>query len=156
VDWGPFSRSTDRAREVVVTARNEAKAAGHRYIGTEHVLLGLISVPEGLAAKALIAQGITEEQIRAAVKVAAPYTDEKITEEIPFTPRVRKVLELAVREALRLEVNFVGTEHLLLGLVAEQDGIGAKVLTGLGLDAEELDRYIAAKLSELLRERPGE
>ena len=156
MDWGPFSRFTDRAREVVIDARKEAMAAGHRYIGTEHVLLGLISVPEGLAAKALIAQGITEEQIRAAVRVAAPYTDEKITEEIPFTPRVRKVLELAVREALRLEHNFVGTEHVLLGLVAEADGVGPKVLTGLGLNAEALESYVITALSELRRERQAE
>ena len=156
MDWGPFSRFTDRARQVVVGARNEAKAAGHHYIGTEHVLLGLIAVPEGLAAQALAAQGVTEEQIRAAVKVAAPYTDEEITEEIPFTPRVRKVLELAVREALRLEHNFVGTEHILLGLVAEEDGIGAQVLAGLGADTDQLERHIVTKLSELRRERPAE
>jgi len=156
MDWGPFSRFTDLARMVTVGARDEAKAAGHRYIGTEHVLLGLISTPKGLAAKALIAQGITEEQIRAAVKVAAPHTDEKITDEIPFTPRVRKVLELAVREALRLGHNFVGTEHLLLGLIAEGDGVGPQVLTGLGLDAAELERWILAKFSELRPERRGE
>jgi hypothetical protein len=156
MDWGPFSRFTDLARQVVVGARGEAMAAGHRYIGTEHVLIALVAVHQGLASKALIAQGITEEQIRAAVKVAAPYTDEKITEDIPFTPRVRKVLELAVREALRLEHNFVGTEHVLLGLIAEADGIGPKVLTGLGLNTDELERWILAKFSELLRERRGE
>ena len=156
MDWGPFSRFTDLARQVVLGARTEAQAAGHRYIGTEHVLLGLIATPKGLAAKALIAQGITEEQIRAAVKVAAPHTDEKVADDIPFTPRVRKVLELAVREALRLGHNFVGTEHLLLGLIAEADGIGPQVLTGLGLDADELERWILAKLSELRKERQGE
>jgi hypothetical protein len=156
MDWGPFSRFTDRAREAVVKARDEAKAAGHGYIGTEHELLGLIDVPAGLAAKALLAQGITEEQIRAAVRVAAPSTDAEVGDQIPFTPRARKVFELAVREALRLEHNFVGTEHVLLGLIAEVDGVGAKILAGLGLNTGELERYIVAKLSELRRERPAE
>jgi ATP-dependent Clp protease ATP-binding subunit ClpA len=157
MDWGPFSRFTDRARRIVVGAQAEARAAGHGYCGTEHVLLALVAMPEGLAAQALTAQGITEEQVRAAVKVAAPAgTGQDIPEQIPFTPRVRKTLELAVREALRLEHNFVGTEHILLGLLAEGDGIGARVLTDLGLDAGELERYIQAKLSELLRERPEE
>ncbi|GAA3435767.1 Clp protease N-terminal domain-containing protein [Kutzneria kofuensis] len=156
MDWGPFSRFTDYARRVVAQSQAEAQSAGHGYIGTEHVLIALISLPEGLAAQALIAQGITEEQVRAAVKVAAPAGGETVTGHIPFTPRVRKVLELAVREALRLEHNFIGTEHVLLGLLAEGDGVGAKVLTGLGVDTEELERYIVAKLSELLRERQGE
>jgi hypothetical protein len=157
MDWGPFSRFTDFARKVVIGAQAEARAAGHGYSGTEHVLISLISLPEGLAAKALIAQGITEEQVRAAVKVAAPAgTGQDIPEQIPFTPRVRKTLELAVREALRLGHNFVGTEHVLLGLIAEGDGIGARVLTGLGLDTDDLERYILAKVSELLRERQAE
>jgi hypothetical protein len=156
MDWGPFSRFTDFARRVVAQSQTEAQSANHGYIGTEHVLIALISLSDGLAAKALIAQGITEEQVRAAVKVAAPAGDEAVTGHIPFTPRVRKVLELAVREALRLGHNFVGTEHVLLGLLTEADGIGAKVLTGLGVDSDELERYIVAKLSELLRERQGE
>ncbi|EWM16647.1 Clp protease N-terminal domain-containing protein [Kutzneria sp. 744] len=156
LDWGPFSRFTDLARKVVAQSQTEAQTAGHGYIGTEHVLLALISLSDGLAAKALIAQGLTEEQVRAAVKVAAPAGGETVTGHIPFTPRVRKVLELAVREALRLEHNFVGTEHILLGLMAEGEGIGVKVLTGLGVNTEELERHIVAKLSELLRERRGE
>jgi hypothetical protein len=156
MDWGPFSRFTDLAREVTLGARNEAKAAGHRYIGTEHLAIGLITQPKGLAAQALNAQGITEEQLRAAVKVAAPSTDEKVTEDIPFTPRVRKAMERAVRQAMRLEHNFIGTEHLLLGMVADRDGIGAKVLFDLGLDVEELERWIVAKVSELRPGRQGE
>ncbi|MFC0431326.1 Clp protease N-terminal domain-containing protein [Kutzneria buriramensis] len=156
MDWGPFSRFTDRARRVVAQSQTEAQTAGHGYIGTEHIALALMSQPEGLAAQALAAQGVTEEQVRAAVKVAAPAGGEAVTGHIPFTPRARKVLELSVREALRLEHNFIGTEHVLLGLLAEGDGIGAKVLTGLGVQAAEAERWILAKFSELQRERQGE
>jgi ATP-dependent Clp protease ATP-binding subunit ClpA len=123
-----FERFTPRARRVVVAAQEEARALGHNYIGTEHVLLGLLTEPEGVAARALDGFGITLSGVRADVTAIVGAGDAPMKGHIPFTPRAKKTLEIALREALELHHNYIGTEHLLLGLMREKDGIGAQVL----------------------------
>jgi Clp amino terminal domain, pathogenicity island component len=146
LDAGPFTRFTDRARRVLVASQEEARAAGHDYIGTEHLVLGLLSEPEALAGRALAAQGITSEQVRAAMTVVLGPAKDSVPPYIPYTPRAKKVLELTVREALRLGHNYVGTEHLLLGLLAEEEGVGAKVLVGLGLVKGKAEDWMLAQI----------
>ena len=114
-----FERFTERARQVVVLAQDEARALKHNYIGTEHILLGLLREEEGLAARVLESLDITVEEVRAQVARIVGQGDEVTTGQIPFTPRAKKVLELALREALSLGHNYIGTEHILLGLVRE-------------------------------------
>src|ERR1051325_4300664 len=114
---GMFERFTDRARRVVVLAQEEARMLSHNYIGTEHILLGLIHEGEGVAAKALESLGISLEAVRAQVEAPSGH--------IPFTPRAKKVLELSLREALQLGHNYIGTEHILLGLIREGEGVAA-------------------------------
>ena len=133
-----FERFTERARQVVVLAQDEARALKHNYIGTEHILLGLLREEEGLAARVLESLDITVEEVRAQVARIVGQGDEVTTGQIPFTPRAKKVLELALREALSLGHNYIGTEHILLGLVREHDGLAARVLTGLGADEERI------------------
>ena len=133
-----FERFTDRARRVIVDAQNEARSLGHNYIGPEHILLGLIDEGDGVGAKALEAMQISTDTVRGRIEEItgrgqAPPT----TGHIPFTPRAKKVLELSLREALQLGHNYIGTEHILLGLIHEGDGVAAQVLVGLGV---ELDR----------------
>jgi ATP-dependent Clp protease ATP-binding subunit ClpA len=123
-----FERFTPRARRTVVAAQEEARALGHNYIGTEHVLLGLLTEPEGVGARALDRFGITLSGTRAEVTAIVGTSDEPPKGHIPFTPRAKKTLEIALREALELHHNYIGTEHLLLGLLREKDGIGAQVL----------------------------
>ncbi len=132
-----FERFTDRARRVVVLAQDEARMLGHDYIGTEHILLGLIREGEGVAAKTLAALEIDLEAVRRQVREIVgrgegPPAGQ--TGHIPFTPRVKKVLELSLREANQLGHNYIGTEHILLGLIREGEGVGAQVLTRLGAD----------------------
>ena len=127
-----FERFTDRARRVVVLAQEEAKMLNHNYIGTEHILLGLIHEGEGVAAKALESLGISLEAARAQVKEIIGHGAETPSEHIPFTPRAKKVLELSLREALQLSHNYIGTEHILLGLIREGEGLAMLVLTRLG------------------------
>src|SRR5712691_8992721 len=133
-----FERFTDRARRVVVLAQEEARMLNHNYIGTEHVLLGLIHEGEGVAAKALESLGISLEAVRSQVEEIIGKGQAAPTGHIPFTPRAKKVLELALREALHLGHNYIGTEHILLGTLAEEDGIGGKTLTGLGVTKERV------------------
>jgi ATP-dependent Clp protease ATP-binding subunit ClpC len=130
-----FERFTERARQVVVLAQDEARALKHNYIGTEHILLGLLREEEGLAARVLESLDITVEEVRAQVARIVGQGDEVTTGQIPFTPRAKKVLELALREALSLGHNYIGTEHILLGLVRENEGVAARIL--LDLDADE-------------------
>ena len=118
-----FERFTERARQVVVLAQDEARALKHNYIGTEHILLGLLREEEGLAARVLESLDITVEEVRAQVARIVGQGDEVTTGQIPFTPRAKKVLELALREALSLGHNYIGTEHILLGLVRENDDL---------------------------------
>jgi ATP-dependent Clp protease ATP-binding subunit ClpC len=123
-----FERFTERARQVVVLAQDEARALKHNYIGTEHILLGLLREEEGLAARVLESLDITVEEVRAQVARIVGQGDEVTTGQIPFTPRATKVLELALREALSLGHNHIGTEHILLGLVRVDDGIASHLL----------------------------
>ena len=127
-----FERFTDRARRVVVLAQEEARLLNHNYIGTEHILLGLIHEGEGVAAKALESLGISLEAVRSQVEEIIGQGGSSPSGHIPFTPRAKKVLELSLREALQLGHNYIGTEHILLGLIREGEGVAAQVLVKLG------------------------
>jgi ATP-dependent Clp protease ATP-binding subunit ClpC len=131
-----FERFTDRARRVVVLAQEEARMLQHNYIGTEHLLLGLVHESEGVAAKALESLGIGLEAVRQQVKEIIGQGQHAPSGHIPFTPRAKKVLELALREAIQLGHNYIGTEHILLGLIREGDGVAAQVLVRLGADLD--------------------
>ena len=141
---GMFMRFTDRARRVVVLAQDEARELGHGFVGTEHLLLGLLAEGEGVAALALESLGISLEEARDQVEEIAGCGQGAPAGHIPFTPRAKKVLERALREALQLGHTYIGTEHLLLSLIAEGDGIPAQVLAGRGADyALVLERVVA-------------
>jgi ATP-dependent Clp protease ATP-binding subunit ClpC len=129
-----FERFTDRARYAVVTAQEEARRLSHNYIGTEHLLLGLLRTQQGLAARALTAMDVALDDVRAEVESLIGEGQETPAAHIPFTPRAKKVLELSLREAVRLRHHYIGTEHLLLGLIREGEGVGAQVLRARGLD----------------------
>jgi len=133
-----FERFTERARRVVVLAQEEARALKHNYIGTEHILLGLLREEGGLAARVLERLDITVERVRAQVVRIADSGEEVALGQIPFTPRAKKVLELALREALSLGHDYIDTEHLLLGLVRENDGVGARILLDFNADSEKI------------------
>ena len=129
-----FERFTDRARRVVVFAQDEARMLNHNYIGTEHLLLGLIHEDEGLAARALKTLGVSLDETRQEVEDIIGRGEGAQKGHIPFTPRAKKVLELSLREALQLDHNYIGTEHILLGLLREGDGVAAQVLVRSGVD----------------------
>ena len=132
-----FERFTERARQVVVLAQEEARTLKHNYIGTEHILLGLLREEEGLAARVLESLDITVERVRAQVVRIVGSGEEVTSGQIPFTPRAKKVLELALREALSLGHNYIGTEHILLGLVRENEGVAARILLDFDADSRE-------------------
>ncbi|MBF0697742.1 ATP-dependent Clp protease ATP-binding subunit [Actinomyces bowdenii] len=142
-----FERFTDRARRVVVLAQDEARALNHNYIGTEHLLLGLIHEGEGVAAKALESMEISLDAVRAQVVEIIGEGQSAPTGHIPFTPRGKKVFELSMREALQLGHNYIGTEHLLLGLLREGEGVAAQVLTNLGGDLSSVRQTVMQMLS---------
>jgi ATP-dependent Clp protease ATP-binding subunit ClpC len=142
-----FERFTDRARRVVVLAQEEARLLNHNYIGTEHILLGLIHEGEGVAAMALESLGISLEAVRAQVEEIIGQGQSAPTEHIPFTPRAKKVLELSLREATQLGHNYIGTEHILLGLIREGEGVAAQVLVKLGADLSRVRQQIIQLLS---------
>jgi hypothetical protein len=142
-----FERFTDRARRVVVLAQEEARMLNHNYIGTEHVLLGLIHEGEGVAAKALQALGISLEAVRQQVEEIIGQGQQAPSGHIPFTPRAKKVLELSLREALQLGHNYIGTEHILLGLIREGDGVAAQVLVRLGADLNRVRQQVIELVS---------
>jgi ATP-dependent Clp protease ATP-binding subunit ClpC len=142
-----FERFTERARQVVVLAQDEARALKHNYIGTEHILLGLLREEEGLAARVLESLDITVEEVRAQVARIVGQGDEVTTGQIPFTPRAKKVLELALRDARSLGHNYIGTEHILLGLVRENEGVAARILLDFDADAEKIRNEIIRMLS---------
>ena len=142
-----FERFTDRARRVVVLAQEEARLLNHSYIGTEHILLGLIHEGEGVAAKALEALGISLEAVRAQVEEIIGQGGSSPSGHIPFTPRAKKVLELSLREALQLGHNYIGTEHILLGLIREGEGVAAQVLVKLGADLGRVRQQVIQLLS---------
>src|SRR5438067_45781 len=142
-----FERFTDRARRVVVLAQEEARMLNHNYIGTEHILLGLIHEGEGVAAKALESLGISLEAVRSQVEEIIGQGQAAPTGHIPFTPRAKKVLELSLREALQLGHNYIGTEHILLGLIREGEGVAAQVLQKLGADLNRVRQQVIQLLS---------
>jgi ATP-dependent Clp protease ATP-binding subunit ClpA len=143
-----FERFTDRARRVIVLAQEEARMLNHDYIGTEHILLGLIHVGEGVAAKALESLNVSLRAARSEVEAMIGQGQDGLTGHIPFTPRAKKVLELSLREALQLGHDYIGTEHILLGLVREGEGVGAQVLTKLGATLEKVRGEVARQLGE--------
>ncbi|MCW2960467.1 MAG: ATPase domain protein [Thermoleophilia bacterium] len=150
-----FERFTERARQVVVLAQDEARALKHNYIGTEHILLGLLREEEGLAARVLDSLDITVEEVRQQVSRIVGQGDEATSGQIPFTPRAKKVLELALREALSLGHNYIGTEHILLGLVRENEGVAARILLDFDADAEKIRNEIIRMLSGPGRQQRG-
>ncbi|HZG47970.1 MAG TPA: Clp protease N-terminal domain-containing protein, partial [Thermoleophilaceae bacterium] len=142
-----FERFTERARQVVVLAQEEARILKHNYIGTEHILLGLLREEEGLAARVLESLEITVERVRAQVVRIVGSGEEVTSGQIPFTPRAKKVLELALREALSLGHNYIGTEHILLGLVRENEGVAARILLDFDADSEKIRNEVIRMLS---------
>jgi ATP-dependent Clp protease ATP-binding subunit ClpC len=142
-----FERFTERARQVVVLAQEEARTLKHNYIGTEHILLGLLREEEGLAARVLESLDITVERVRAQVVRIVGSGEEVTSGQIPFTPRAKKVLELALREALSLGHNYIGTEHILLGLVRENEGVAARLLLDFDADSEKIRNEVIRMLS---------
>jgi ATP-dependent Clp protease ATP-binding subunit ClpA len=146
-----FERFTDRARRVVVLAQEEARMLNHNYLGTEHILLGLIHEGEGVAARALESLGISLEAVRQQVQEIIGQGQQTPSAHIPFTPRAKKVLELASQEALQLGHNYIGTEHILLGLIREGEGVAAQVLVKLGADLNRVRQQVI----QLLHGYPG-
>jgi ATP-dependent Clp protease ATP-binding subunit ClpC len=145
-----FERFTDRARRVVVLAQEEARVLNHNYIGTEHLLLGLIHEGDGIAARALASFGVDLEKARAQVEQIIGRGQHATSGHIPFTPRAKKVLELSLREALQLGDNHIGTEHILLALLREGEGVAAQVLIRLGAELKRVRREVSD-----LRQREG-
>jgi PPOX class probable F420-dependent enzyme len=154
-----FERFTERARQVVVLAQDEARRLKHGYIGTEHLLLGLLREEEGLACRVLTELGVTLEDARAQVARIVGPGEEATTGQVPFTPRAKKVLELALREAIALGHDYIGTEHVLLGLVREGEGVAAQILSDSGLTADrvrdELIRMLGGPRAEAIRFGPA-
>ena len=144
-----FERFTERARKVVVKAQDEARFLKQNYIGTEHILLGLIDEKEGIAAKVFDELNIDFEDIREAIKDVVTEGTSESYEHIPFSPRAKKVLELSLREALQMGHNYIGTEHILLGLLREGEGVAARVLNSLGITLDN----VKEKVKELLNKQ---
>jgi Clp amino terminal domain, pathogenicity island component len=142
-----FERFTERARQVVVLAQEEARALKHNYIGTEHLLLGLLREEEGLANRVLESFGVSAAEVRAQVARIVGHGDEVSTGQIPFTPRAKKVLELSLREALSLGHDYIGTEHILLGLAREGEGLANRILLDFDADAEKIRDEVLRMLS---------
>jgi len=140
-----FGRFTDRARNVVVAAQNEARAAGNDTIRPEHLVLALLSEPEALAAKAIVAQGVTPESVRDRATATLPAAVDELPSLVPFDPQARKALELTFREALRMGHNYIGTEHILLALLELEAGDG--VLSTLGVDKAAAEESITAAVA---------
>jgi ATP-dependent Clp protease ATP-binding subunit ClpC len=142
-----FERFTDRARRVIVLAQEEARMLSHNYIGTEHILLGLIHEREGVAATTLESMNISLETVRREIEEIIGQGQATPIGHIPFTPRAKKVLELSLRESLQLGANFIGTEHILLGLIREGEGVAAQVLQKLGADLHRVRQTVIQFLS---------
>jgi len=145
-----FERFTEKARRVLVLAQTEARTLGHDFIGTEHILLGLVGEGEGVGAKALMSLGLSLPAVRdrvVAVKGSSGAAPAKNTGRQPFTPRAKKVLEFSLREALQLGHNYIGTEHILLGLVREDEGVAAEVLAGMGVSPSNVRDRVATMLN---------
>ncbi|MFD9982776.1 Clp protease N-terminal domain-containing protein [Streptomyces massasporeus] len=144
-----FSRYTVRARNVVMTAHSESKAARNAEGVPEHLVLGLLAEPDGLAAKAIAEQGVPLDTVREAATAALPPAVDEVPELVPYGQAAKKVLELTFREALRLGHNYIGTEHILLALLEHENGEG--VLSGLGIGKEQTERYVAAVLEKIVQ-----
>ncbi|GAA1755522.1 hypothetical protein GCM10009734_74660 [Nonomuraea bangladeshensis] len=151
-----FERFTDRARRVVVLAQEEARTMNHGYIGTEHILLGLIAEGEGLAALVLESSGVEQDRVRAFVERETEHDGRPPSGHIPFTPGAKKVLELSLREALQLRHNYIGTEHILLGLIREGEGLAAQALVDAGADLAGLRQRLLDRVGRGSRERASE
>jgi Clp amino terminal domain, pathogenicity island component len=149
-----FGRYTVRARNVVVTAQNAARAASNNEIRTEHLVLGLLAQPEGLAAKAIVAQGVSLDAVREAVTASLPGAADEMPALVPFDTQAKKALELTFREALRLQHDWVGTEHILLALLDVEDGTGP--LSGQGITKEAAEAAIVAEVTAHLPEQDGQ
>jgi ATP-dependent Clp protease ATP-binding subunit ClpC len=145
-----FERFTDRARKAVVLAQEEARMLEHAYIGTEHLLLGLLHEGEGVAGRALAALDVSLEQVRHDVRATVGEGPGAPASHVPFTPKAKKVMELSLREAMALGHNYIGTEHLLLGVMREGEGVGAQILQKRGLDLPR----VRAQIMEVLANRP--
>jgi ATP-dependent Clp protease ATP-binding subunit ClpC len=150
-----FERFTERARQTVVQAQAEARALKHDYIGTEHLLLGLLDVEDGLACFVLTTLGVTADRVRSLVAEVVGEGEDEVTGQIPFTPRAKKVLELALREALGLGHNYIGTEHILLGLAREDGGVAARILLDFDVNGEAVRDAVVAQLSATHAIREG-
>src|SRR6187399_501577 len=152
-----FDRFTDRARKVMNLAKSEAQRLNHEYIGTEHILLGLVQEGSGVAANVLRNMGIDLKRIRAEIEKLVKGSSTMVPMgNLPFTPRAKKVLELSLEEASQLGHNYIGTEHLLLGLIKESEGIAARVLTNLGVKLEDVREFLGAPQGEQEGEERGE
>ena len=151
-----FERFTDRARRVVVLAQEEARLLDHNYIGTEHLLLGLIDEGEGVACRALESLGVDADRIRNEMVRIVGRGPGPAAGHIPFTPQAKKILELALREALQLGHNYIGTEHILLGLIGADGGVSAEVLQELGVDANHVRQAVVQNLSGYTGTSEGE
>lgn len=153
----PFSRFTDRARNVIRASQDEAREHRHHYVGTEHLALGLLHEPSGLAVKAIEALGVPLETAHEALVAAlAPASlTELPTGNIPMTAKATKVLDLTLREALRMGHNYIGTEHLLLGILEEGTGLGATTLTGLGITTERAEEQITLMIQQIMAAKRG-
>ena len=151
-----FERFTDRARRAVVWAQEEARTLNHDFIGTEHILLGLVGEGQGVAAKALESLGIGMEAVRQRVEdIVPPGQVEVRTGHIPFTPRAKKVLELSLSESKLLGHRYIGTEHILLGLLREGEGVAAQVLAALGADLDGVRERVVQLLAEYQARKAG-
>jgi hypothetical protein len=155
MEGGMFERFTNRARSVVKLAQEEARRLDHNYIGTEHVLLGMLREPDGIGARALAALGVSLAGVRADVERIIGTGKGAPAGHIPFTPRAKKVLELSLREALKLHHNYIGTEHIVLGLVREGKGVAAKILVESGADLPEVRQEVLRLLSTGVADRAG-
>jgi ATP-dependent Clp protease ATP-binding subunit ClpC len=146
-----FERFTDRARLVVVQAQEEARSLSHDYIGTEHLLLGLVHEGSGVAAKALESLGIAPEAVRQRVEEATGRGEQARSGHIPFTPQAKKVLELSLQESRALGHTYIGTEHILLGVIRQGEGVAVQVLSGLGADLDPVREQVIRLLDEYRR-----
>jgi ATP-dependent Clp protease ATP-binding subunit ClpC len=151
-----FEKFTERARQVVVLAQEEARTLNHDYIGTEHLLLGLIHEGGGVAVRALESLGISLQDVRRDVEEIIGRGQHELSGHIPFTPRAKKVLELSLRESQQLGHNYIGTEHILLGLIREGEGVAAQVLVTLGADLNRVRQQVLQILGQPVREEAGE
>ena len=148
-----FERFTDRARRVVVYAQDEARELDHNFIGTEHILLGLVHEGEGVGVKALESLGISLETVRQRVEEIVGHGQHASTGHIPFTPQAKKVLEQSLVESRHLGHPYIGTEHILVGLIRQGDGVAAQVLTALGADLDRVRQEVIRLLAEYQRRK---